>query len=187
MSDGRRHVEEESLLVIFINEIEGALGNPFLIVHIQGIAAQLDEVCLVVACHVVEAEGPHPLTEHTVIMAHFGIGRGVRLRFGLLWISKQALRCPVIGVVEIVVREVALANETGAVACLLQPGTEILAVGFEFRIRDGEAPNRAEWIARDEALAGITRGPATGHQGIARGSTHGRRGKCLIEADAGPG
>ncbi len=80
----------------------------------------------------------------------------------------------------------ALADETRAVACLLQPGTEILAVGFEFRIGDGETPNRTERIVRDEVLAGVARGPATGHQGVARGSTHGRRGKSLSETDAGP-
>ena len=117
--DGRRHVQEEALILVLLDEVECPLGDPFLVVNVQLVVLEFQQVCLVVAGNVVEAEGAHPLAKHAVVVLDPRVGRSVGRGVGGLLISEQALGCPVTGAVEIVVGKVALTDHASAVAGLL--------------------------------------------------------------------
>ena len=119
MVDGRRHVQEEALILVLLDEVECSLSDPFLVVNVERVVFELGEVRLVIAGDVVEAEGAHPLAKHAVVVLHLRVGRGVGRGVGGFLISEQALGCPVTGAVEIVVGKVALTDHASAVAGLL--------------------------------------------------------------------
>ena len=162
--DGRRHVQEEALILVLLDEVECSLSDPFLVVNVERVVFELGEVRLVIAGDVVEAEGAHPLAKHAVVVLDLRVGRGVGRGVGGFLISEQALGCPVTGAVKVVVGEVALPDHASAVAGLLQPGTQVLVIALELSVCHGETPQRIQGETCDELIAGIARRPTASHQ-----------------------
>ena len=112
---------------------------------------------------------------------------GISGRIGCFRVGEEALCRPSGGVFQGVIENVRFPNKAGAIAGLLQPCTDVLAVVFQFGVRHTETPQGSQRIFGGEVFTGVARRPAAGQQRVARGSADGRGGHGRGETQTGGG